>query len=104
MCHYNLLDVFIFFLLKFTTTVVSCTDAKLTTNKNGKKEVIDGFEVVLEDTILFPEGGGQVRMKNIHFLCNLLSEKKKSNQRTDFFQSIMKLRIFIVAAEHMCFF
>lgn len=41
--------------------MVSCKNAKLTANKNGKKEVIDGFEVVLDDTILFPEGGGQVK-------------------------------------------
>ena len=39
------------FLKEFKTTVVSCNSAKL-----GDK---DGFEV-LEDTILFPEGGGQV--------------------------------------------
>jgi Ser-tRNA(Ala) deacylase AlaX len=25
-----------------------------------KKEKFKGFEVILEDTILFPEGGGQV--------------------------------------------
>ena len=35
------------------TKVVSCKEGKL-----GKQT---GFEVVLEDTILFPEGGGQVQ-------------------------------------------
>jgi misacylated tRNA(Ala) deacylase len=40
------------FLQEFKTTVVSCESTKV-----GDK---DGFEVILEDTILFPEGGGQV--------------------------------------------
>lgn len=46
---------------QFTTTVVSCRPAELhTEGSNGKKEVLSGFQVVLEDTLLFPEGGGQV--------------------------------------------
>ena len=46
---------------QFTTTVVSCRPAELHTEEsNGKKEVLSGFQVVLEDTLLFPEGGGQV--------------------------------------------
>ena len=46
---------------QFTTTVVSCSPAELQTEgSNGKKEVLSGFHVVLEDTLLFPEGGGQV--------------------------------------------
>lgn len=40
------------FLQEYKTKVVSCENAKL-----GDK---DGFEVVLQNTILFPEGGGQV--------------------------------------------
>ncbi|XP_032471342.1 alanyl-tRNA editing protein Aarsd1 isoform X2 [Phocoena sinus] len=45
---------------EFTTTVVSCSPAELQTEgSNGKKEVLSGFHVVLEDTLLFPEGGGQ---------------------------------------------
>ncbi|KAK3932391.1 Alanyl-tRNA editing protein Aarsd1-B [Frankliniella fusca] len=47
------------FLREFITSVSSCKEAKISCVKNGKKEVIDGFEVVLDDTILFPEGGGQ---------------------------------------------
>lgn len=47
--------------VQFTTTVVSCSPAELQTEgSNGKKEVLSGFHVVLEDTLLFPEGGGQV--------------------------------------------
>lgn len=41
--------------------VVSCRPAELQIEgSNGKKEVLSGFQVVLEDTLLFPEGGGQV--------------------------------------------
>lgn len=29
-------------------------------NSEGKDEQVNGYNVVLEDTILFPEGGGQV--------------------------------------------
>lgn len=46
---------------QFTTTVVSCRPAELQTDASGgKKDVLSGFHVVLEDTLLFPEGGGQV--------------------------------------------
>ncbi|XP_021564064.1 alanyl-tRNA editing protein Aarsd1-like isoform X2 [Carlito syrichta] len=45
---------------QFTTTVVSCRPAELQTEGSpGQKEVLRGFHVVLEDTLLFPEGGGQ---------------------------------------------
>lgn len=39
---------------ELVTSVKSCQPAKI----DGKR---DGYEVVLEDTVLFPEGGGQVR-------------------------------------------
>mgnify|MGYP003686260799 CR=1 FL=1 len=38
----------------------SCTPSELTV-PGKKKEKVQGYEVILEDTILFPEGGGQVR-------------------------------------------
>lgn len=45
---------------EFTTTVVSCSPAELQVEGGaGKKDVLSGFQVVLEDTLLFPEGGGQ---------------------------------------------
>ncbi|KAL8175746.1 UNVERIFIED_CONTAM: Alanyl-tRNA editing protein Aarsd1 [Gekko kuhli] len=44
---------------QFTTQVVSCCPAQLLTKNGGKKETLQGFHVILEDTILFPEGGGQ---------------------------------------------
>jgi len=40
--------------------VRSCIPAETTLVKNGKKEKVKGYEIILEDTILFPEGGGQV--------------------------------------------
>ncbi|CAM9326198.1 alanyl-tRNA editing protein Aarsd1 [Lampetra fluviatilis] len=47
------------FLKELTTGVRSCAPAVLHTETNGKKKKIEGFEVILEDTVLFPEGGGQ---------------------------------------------
>ncbi|KAH1174116.1 hypothetical protein KIL84_002260 [Mauremys mutica] len=44
--------------LDFTTRVASCRPAELPA-EGGAKETLRGFHVVLEDTILFPEGGGQ---------------------------------------------
>ena len=43
--------------------MVSVTRAKWKPAGAAKKAPsIDGFEVLLEDTVLFPEGGGQGRM------------------------------------------
>ncbi|XP_063156534.1 putative protein PTGES3L isoform X1 [Candoia aspera] len=44
---------------QFSTQVVSCCPAELSTEIGGKKTILQGFHVILEDTILFPEGGGQ---------------------------------------------
>uniref|UniRef100_A0A668A4U8 Alanyl-tRNA synthetase domain containing 1 n=1 Tax=Myripristis murdjan TaxID=586833 RepID=A0A668A4U8_9TELE len=44
---------------QFVTSVVSCCPADLKQEVNGKKETLKGFNVKLQDTILFPEGGGQ---------------------------------------------
>ncbi|XP_070708517.1 alanyl-tRNA editing protein Aarsd1-like [Pempheris klunzingeri] len=43
----------------FVTSVVSCCPAELKQEVNGKKETLKGFNIKLQDTILFPEGGGQ---------------------------------------------
>lgn len=40
--------------------MVSCKPANIEVLVNGKKKKIDCYEVVFEDTIFFPEGGGQV--------------------------------------------
>uniref|UniRef100_A0A1A7XDU8 Alanyl-tRNA synthetase domain containing 1 n=2 Tax=Iconisemion striatum TaxID=60296 RepID=A0A1A7XDU8_9TELE len=44
---------------ELVTSVVSCCPAELKREVNGKKETLKGFNVKLQDTILFPEGGGQ---------------------------------------------
>ncbi|XP_022342250.1 alanyl-tRNA editing protein Aarsd1-like [Crassostrea virginica] len=46
------------YLREFETKVKSCTPSELTV-PGKKKEKVQGYEVILEDTILFPEGGGQ---------------------------------------------
>ncbi|XP_078012185.1 putative protein PTGES3L isoform X3 [Phascolarctos cinereus] len=48
--------------LDFSTTVLSCRPAELQTIGKGdskNQEKLSGYHVVLEDTLLFPEGGGQ---------------------------------------------
>uniref|UniRef100_A0A4W4E041 Alanyl-transfer RNA synthetases family profile domain-containing protein n=1 Tax=Electrophorus electricus TaxID=8005 RepID=A0A4W4E041_ELEEL len=52
-CHYCVYAV------QFVTSVVSCLPAEIKLESNGKREKVTGFNVVLKDTILFPEGGGQ---------------------------------------------
>ncbi|XP_043530938.1 alanyl-tRNA editing protein Aarsd1 [Chiloscyllium plagiosum] len=47
------------YMKEFETLVVSCAPAELKITVNGKKEILKGFNVILEDTLLFPEGGGQ---------------------------------------------
>lgn len=47
------------YLKEFKTVVKSSTPSQLKVVTNGKKEVVKGYEVILEDTVLFPEGGGQ---------------------------------------------
>lgn len=47
------------YLKELKTKVKSCTPAELKVVQDGKKATLKGFEVILEDTVLFPEGGGQ---------------------------------------------
>jgi alanyl-tRNA synthetase len=53
-------------LLQFQGKVISCKpveDSKKNKKKNAKKDVQEQqqlFDVVFDDTVLFPEGGGQV--------------------------------------------
>ncbi|KAE8575700.1 hypothetical protein XENTR_v10003916 [Xenopus tropicalis] len=41
------------------TEVVSCHPAQLKVENEGKKSTVSGFNILLKDTVLFPEGGGQ---------------------------------------------
>ncbi|XP_067687613.1 alanyl-tRNA editing protein Aarsd1-B-like [Haliotis asinina] len=47
------------YLTQLSSVVKSCKPSQLTVVNGGKKEKLSGFDVVLEDTVLFPEGGGQ---------------------------------------------
>lgn len=61
--HTNLLSsrLCLKFEFQFQSKVVLCEPASLNRkNSDGKEELVHGYNVVLEDTILFPEGGGQV--------------------------------------------
>ena len=52
--------LYIYFIVQLKTAVKSCAPGELKIVKDGKKTTLKGFEVILEDTVLFPEGGGQV--------------------------------------------
>ncbi|XP_026480517.1 alanyl-tRNA editing protein Aarsd1-B isoform X1 [Ctenocephalides felis] len=47
------------FLQEFTSKVLSCEKSVATLVIDGNKQKIEGYDVIMEDTILFPEGGGQ---------------------------------------------
>lgn len=47
------------YLKEYTTTVVACKSACVKAVVNGKPQKLNGYEVILKDTVLFPEGGGQ---------------------------------------------
>lgn len=70
-------------LSQFTTEVVSCVEATLNTTIEGKKTNVDGFEVILRDTILFPEGGGQVKPQSILLLFHKQLFQIHSHQIVD---------------------
>nr|CAH0109184.1 unnamed protein product [Daphnia galeata] len=44
---------------EFVSKVVSCSPCQIERLVQGKKEKVPAFEVLLEDTVFFPEGGGQ---------------------------------------------
>lgn len=75
------------------TNVISCKPAKRKLEMSGKKVDVAGFEVLFEDTVFFPEGGGQNTDKGtvqdiqvldvtrkgtsaVHFITGELSEGK----------------------------
>ncbi|XP_037029165.1 alanyl-tRNA editing protein Aarsd1 [Bradysia coprophila] len=47
------------YLKEFATTVVRCEPTEFNAKINNDDASVKGYEVVLEDTIIFPEGGGQ---------------------------------------------
>jgi misacylated tRNA(Ala) deacylase len=45
---------------------VSCNESQLKKGLDGKSPSLNGYEVILEDTIIFPEGGGQVTLPMVN--------------------------------------
>lgn len=88
------------YMKEFVTSVVSCCPAELKQEINGKTETLKGFNVTLQDTILFPEGGGQpddhgfigdvpvLRVMRqgseaVHFVCSPLDKGQEVNVKVD---------------------
>ncbi|XP_029977703.1 alanyl-tRNA editing protein Aarsd1 [Sphaeramia orbicularis] len=88
------------YMKEFVTSVVSCCPAELKQEINGKKETVKGFNVKLQDTILFPEGGGQpddhgligdipvlrvtrLGPEAVHFVCSSLQEGQQVHVKVD---------------------
>lgn len=88
------------YMKEFVTSVVSCCPVELKHEVNGKKERLNGFSVKLQDTILFPEGGGQpddhgligdvpvLRVTRqgpdaIHFVCSALEPGQEVQLKVD---------------------
>ena len=64
---FSLLKVYAYFVLQLDVEVVSCTPSTL---KIAGSKPIKGFDVIFTDTVLFPEGGGQVCTHNVLILFN----------------------------------
>lgn len=73
---------------------MACNEGQLETVTNGKKTTVSCFEVLLEDTIFFPEGGGQVY--SIYFISACHSALvQQSNCGTDIFHLFKNVILFI---------
>lgn len=61
---------------KFESKVVICEPKTIKQKSaDGKADVVNGYNVVLEDTILFPEGGGQVSIC-MHFSSKITAKSE----------------------------
>ncbi|CAM5138488.1 unnamed protein product [Natator depressus] len=72
--------------LDFATRVASCRPAELPA-EGGAKETLRGFHVVLEDTILFPEGGGQPSDRGLIADIPVLHVSRQGSAALHFVQS-----------------
>ena len=59
------------FLRTLKTKVVSC--------KAGKLAGHEAFEITLEDTVLFPEGGGQVGLMSLSFKFSTIGAQARAS-------------------------
>ena len=69
---FSLLKVYAYFVLQLDVEVVSCTPSTL---KIAGSKPIKGFDVIFTDTVLFPEGGGQVGMYIVHSALILFNKQ-----------------------------
>lgn len=53
--------------LQFSSKVTNCEVSKESIVEYGKTIKFEGYAITLENTILFPAGGGQVILKFGHF-------------------------------------
>jgi alanyl-tRNA synthetase len=72
-----------------------CNEGQLETVTNGKKTTVSGFEVILEDTIFFPEGGGQVYSYFIFVCHSALFLVQQFNCGTNIFHLFKNVILFI---------
>lgn len=78
------------YLREFDTKVVSCTPAKLKLVTNGKKEQISGYEIICDDTVLFPEGGGQPDDRGTMNGCDVLRITRKADKAVHFMKESLE--------------
>ncbi|XP_013781560.1 alanyl-tRNA editing protein Aarsd1-A-like [Limulus polyphemus] len=70
---------------KVTTNVFSSKPSTISVSVNGKKkEIKEGYDVILEDTVLFPEGGGQPDDRGVIANIPVLRVIKKGGQVVHF--------------------
>ncbi|XP_076366907.1 alanyl-tRNA editing protein Aarsd1-B isoform X2 [Tachypleus tridentatus] len=73
---------------ELTTNVLSSKPSKISLSVNGKKkEIKEGYDIILEDTVLFPEGGGQPDDHGVIANIPVLKVIKKSGQVAHFTES-----------------
>lgn len=76
---------------EFLTNVKSCKPAKTKVVVDGKKTSVDGFNIILEDTILFPEGGGQPEDKGRLNDLPVLSVIRRGSEAVHFTQGDLEV-------------
>ncbi|XP_035658313.1 alanyl-tRNA editing protein Aarsd1-like [Branchiostoma floridae] len=76
------------YLTEFSSKVVSCNPGQLVISKKKKQP---GYEVILEDTILFPEGGGQPDDRGKINDVDVIRVTRKQNQAVHFVETPLEV-------------
>ncbi|KAJ8364647.1 hypothetical protein SKAU_G00134780 [Synaphobranchus kaupii] len=79
------------YMQEFITTVVSCSPAELKVENSGKNEKVTGFNVILKDTILFPEGGGQPDDRGTIGTVPVLRVTRQGSEAVHFVESALEV-------------